>query len=413
MKKIKRKQIILIIALTIVILAVTVLLTFLIINKQKKKENEITKANENSKIEIKVPIVKQSKDKAVNIEEIINKNEQEVITESITKQEMDIEFNTQYRQNSSLAKGKIQTVQEGRDGKQNSIVKSIYKNGELIQEQQISSEITEGSIDKIVEIGTASFSSNYVPIAGDKLEVVPTTMAVRVAPDENAEKLLTLNKGQQVVLKGKQDDWYYIQYNEYLGWAPSDCLQYVDPNAGSDGDENNIQYSKEQLSQNLGFSMLVNQRSNLTLDQFKKILSQDSNDKNNVFSENAEYFYYAEKQYNINGVFLAAIGIHESGWGTSSISLNKKNLFGYQAYDRDPSGNASGFETYAQGIDLVARVLVKYYLNPQGTKIYDGETAVGRYYYGSTISAVNKCYASDKNWANGVYKWMVYLYNKL
>lgn len=37
----------------------------------------------------------------------------------------------------------------------------------------------------------------------------------------------------------------------------------------------------------------------------------------------------------------------------------------------------------------------------------------GTYYKGATVSAVNISYATDKNWANGVYKWMVYLYNKL
>lgn len=413
MKTTRKKIIIITIIMLSIIIAVSVF--FVVFKKKKNNKTEDNLSNKNNylNMEVKVQIVKQDPSKAIDINSIIQKNEQEIITESISKQETDIEFNTQYRQNDSLAKGKIQTLQEGIDGKQNSVIKSVYKNGELISEQQISSEITQGSVDKIVEIGTASYSNNYVPIAGDTLQVTPTTMAVHVKPDENSEKLITLNKNDQVILKGKQDNWYYIKYNEYLGWAPSDCLQYVDPNAGSDGDENNAQFTKEQLSQNLGFSMLVNTRSNLSLEQFKKILSQDSNDKNNVFTQNADYFYYAEKQYNINGVFLAAIAIHESGWGTSSISLNKKNLFGYQAYDRDPSGNASGFETYAQGIDLVARVLVKYYLNPPGTNIYDGEIAVGRYYYGSTISAVNKCYASDKNWANGVYKWMVYLYNKL
>ena len=62
---------------------------------------------------------------------------------------------------------------------------------------------------------------------------------------------------------------------------------------------------------------------------------------------------------------------------------------------------------------MIARVFVKYYLNPKGTPIYGGETAAGTYYEGATLSAVNKRYATDKNWANGVYKWMTYLYNKL
>ena len=137
------------------------------------------------------------------------------------------------------------------------------------------------------------------------------------------------------------------------------------------------------------------------------------NDKNNVFKENAEYFYYAEQQYDVNGIFIAAVAIHESGWGTSSISLSKKNLFGYQAYDRNPYESASSFGTYAEGIDLVARVFAKYYLNPADKSIYGGEKATGTYYKGSTLTAVNTSYASDKNWANAVYNWMIYLYNKL
>ena len=153
--------------------------------------------------------------------------------------------------------------------------------------------------------------------------------------------------------------------------------------------------------------------SGLTLEQFKKILSGNKQDKNKVFEQNAEYFYYIEKQYGINGVFVAAIGIHESGWGTSKIATNKKNLFGYGAYDMSAYSSAYSYKEYAASIDMIARVLVKYYLNPKGTSIYNGEVATGKFYNGKTLSAVNKCYATDKSWQNGVYEWMQYLYNRL
>ena len=328
-----------------------------------------------SSLHVEVPIAKQDISKQINIDEVIERNEKEIVTEKIEKQEADVEFNTQYRDNNSLAKGKIQTLQEGQDGKQNAIIKRAYKQGELISDEQISSEITRASIDKIVEVGTAAFSNNYVPIVGDKLEATSNTLAIRQGPDINSEKLVTINKGTQVILKAKQDDWYYVQYESHMGWADKNSLTYYDPNAGSDGDENNVQYSKEELTSGISFSMLLNKKSGLSLDQYKKIFENDSNDKNGIFKENAQYFYYAEQQYNVNGLFVAAVGIHESGWGTSYIATNKKNLFGYRAYDRDPYGNASTFSTYAEGIDLLARVFVKYYLNPQGTPIYNGETA--------------------------------------
>ena len=124
-------------------------------------------------------------------------------------------------------------------------------------------------------------------------------------------------------------------------------------------------------------------------------------------------FYYIEKEYNINGIFVASIGIHESAWGTSRLAKNKYNLFGYGAYDSNPYNGAYSFSSYSESIDLIARVLVKYYINPAGTKIYDNQVASGKYYNGNTISGVNEKYATDKNWKNGVYKYMEYLYDKI
>ena len=107
-------------------------------------------------------------------------------------------------------------------------------------------------------------------------------------------------------------------------------------------------------------------------------------------------------EYQINGIFLAAIGIHESAWGTSQIAKNKNNLFGYGAYDRDPEGCANEFETYADAINTVASALKTNYLSETGS-----------YYNGTTAEAVNTRYASDEKWSEKVYKYMEYLYNKL
>ena len=162
----------------------------------------------------------------------------------------------------------------------------------------------------------------------------------------------------------------------------------------------------------LNFNMALNKPSGFTLEQFTEALT-DNKDKYNTFKDNAKYFYYIEKQYNINGIFVASVGIHESAWGTSKIARNKYNLFGYGAYDSNPYNGAYKFENYGESIDLISRVLVKYYLNPKGTSIYGGETANGKYYSGNTLTAVNKKYATDKQWANGVYTHMKYLYNKI
>ena len=170
----------------------------------------------------------------------------------------------------------------------------------------------------------------------------------------------------------------------------------------------------ETSSGNNGISkdIELNKPSGFSAEQFKKALTDDK-DKNKIFENNSEYFYYIEEEYNINGMFVAAIGIHESAWGTSRLAKNKYNLFGYGAYDSNPYNGAYSFSSYSESIDLIARVLVKYYINPNGTKIYDGQTASGKYYNGNTISAVNKKYATVTNWGNAVYNYMKYLYEKI
>lgn len=170
--------------------------------------------------------------------------------------------------------------------------------------------------------------------------------------------------------------------------------------------------SESGTSASLSFDMPLNKPSGFTAEQFKSALT-DSKDVNKIFANNAEYFYYIEKEYNINGMFVAALGIHESAWGTSKIAKNKYNLFGYGAYDSNPYNGAYSFSSYSESIDLIARVLVKYYINPAGTTIYDGQVASGKYYNGNTLTGVNKKYATDTNWANAIYKHMQYLYGKL
>ena len=346
----------------------------------------------------------------LDITQIIDENTKTIKKEEIFHEEEDLEYNTTYKTNKDLPKGTIQVIQEGRDGTQQVITKKYYE-GENLVNETIETNITKASLDKIVEIGGASYSSNYKVKVGDTLYVTSSTLAVRVAPENTADKIITIDKNEKVRLLDIQESWYKIKYNSYEGYVPKDCVTYIDPNVG--GYAYSSEKSKAEILAGLSQNMSLNKPSGLSLEQFKKVLSGNSQDKNKIFEQNAEYFYYVEKQYNINGIFVASVGIHESSWASSKISLNKKNLFGYGANDNNPYANAKNFSTYAEGIDLVARVFVKYYINAPGTNIYDGSSASGKYYSGSTLADVNKRYASDKNWHNGVYKWMSYLYNRL
>ena len=356
-----------------------------------------------------------SKAEHVNIDKIMNENLGENGKEEIEKKEVELEYITKYKTNNKLPKGMIQVVQEGRTGTQEVVTKKVYnENNEVTSEEQLSAKVKKASLNKIVEIGGANYTSEYNVKVGDTVYATSDRIAVMLEPNEESQKVATLPQGTEFKVLAIQESWYNVKTNEATGWVKIESTSYINPNEPIDESKNTSKATKSKalLISKLSFEMKLNEPSGLSLEQFKKVLS-DSKDTKKILQNNAQYFYYIEKQYNINGIFVASMAIHESAWGTSKIASEKRNLFGYGAYDSNPYNGAYNFSDYSECIDLIARVLVKYYLNPSGTKIYGGEVAAGTYYKGPNLAGVNTCYASDKGWANKVYNYMQYLYNKL
>lgn len=65
----------------------------------------------------------------IDIENILKENTASKIEEEMVIEEIDLEYTTEYRNNSELPKGTIQVLQEGRDGKQNAVIIKKYENG--------------------------------------------------------------------------------------------------------------------------------------------------------------------------------------------------------------------------------------------------------------------------------------------
>ena len=388
MKLGKRKILIFILLFSICIMSIIIL---------KYSRNNVVYAN-TSDIEI-------SRASSIDIEEIIKKNNK-ISSERIITEEINLEYITQYKNSNELPKGTIQVIQEGRTGKQQITKKiSIDENGEE-KIEELSSITIVSPADKIIEVGTSLSKKSYKISKGSEVYITSDSAEIRAEDNEQSKKITTLFRNTKLKIMEIKNNWGKIFTNNQYGWIKIENVASIYANSDYGSGKNDVTIAT------CNFNMELNKPSGLSLGQFQKVLT-DSNDKNNIFENNAQYFYYIENEYNINGIFVAAIGIHESGWGKSNIAKNKKNLFGYRAYDSSPYSSASTFDTYAEGIDLIARVLVKYYLNPKGTVIYNGEIAVGTYYNGNTISSVNKKYASDSNWANKVYNYMEYLYKKI
>lgn len=248
--------------------------------------------------------VEISKAKQIDIDDIISQNTKQGQKEEYSVEEIDLEYITTYRNNQSLPKETLQVVQEGRNGKQEVTIKRTYQNGELISEEQISSKITKASVNKIVEIGTANYVSQYKAKVGDSLSITSDRLSVRFEPNEQSQKVATLSSKDKVKILEIQGDWYKISSSSIIGYVKAESTRYIDNTEKQEG--NSSSKNKSELLAGLSFEMALNKPSGLSLEQFKKILS-DSKDTNKIFENNAQYFYYIEKQYNINGVFVAAI----------------------------------------------------------------------------------------------------------
>lgn len=344
----------------------------------------------------------------LNMQSIISENaEMDRVKEQVTE-ERDVEFITEYTNNPTLPKSEEIVKQEGAFGKENVTAIKTYENGNFVEEIILEKEKLVDPISKIIDIGTSEFLAKHKVHLGDTMYLV-NTAKLKKTDNDNADEVAEVKQSLDVkLLELPSEEWCKVSFDNIEGYIKTSNLtsSYTTPNII---EKNRIQ----RILIKVNIDMELNRTSGLTLNDYKKIFTGLPNDKNKIFQDNYAAFYNAEKKYNINGIFLASIAIHESNWGTSQIAEEKKNLFGYGSYDTTPYESSFEFADYAEGIETVAKSLVKYYLNPSGTKIYDGETAAAWYYNGPTLKGVNTRYASDSEWNEKVFKYMETLYNRL
>jgi len=100
----------------------------------------------------------------------------------------------------------------------------------------------------------------------------------------------------------------------------------------------------------------------------------------------------------VNPLYILAHIILETGWGESRLFLEKNNLFGFGARDKNPLSRGLSFSSPKECLEKVVRYIAREYLN-EGGKFYAGPNLLG----------MNRHYATDKSWC---FKIMV-LMNKI
>ncbi|MBP3831060.1 MAG: G5 domain-containing protein [Clostridia bacterium] len=314
----------------------------------------------------------------------------------LVNEERDIEFITEKINDNQIPKGEEKIEQKGVLGKKQVKALQQFENDKFISEDIIESVTVKEPVKEIIHVGTSEFLAKFKVHIGEEMFLMEKTDLKKEAND-SSESITTINRYLNFEVLEVSENWTKVKYKENEGYLPNEKLtsETITPKIK---EKNRIARIKDSLKKDMDLT----EPTGLTLSDYKTMLGYNKSDKNSIFADNMEYFYNAEQKYGVNGIFIAAIGIHESGWGTSYLAKEKKNLFGYKAYDRDPINSAQDFESYEDAINTVAQALSKNYLTPSGS-----------FYYGKTMEAVNTKYASDSGWHEKVYSYMEYLYDKL
>jgi beta-N-acetylglucosaminidase len=131
--------------------------------------------------------------------------------------------------------------------------------------------------------------------------------------------------------------------------------------------------------------------SNLTADEYNKMLENtELNGLGNALEK-------AEKEYEVNGLYLMGLACLESGYGKSEFARKRNNLVGWNAVNSNPN-KASYFESKEECILYVAERLKTNYLNENGC-----------YFNGYSARAIDVKYCTDKKHADKI----IQIINKL
>lgn len=113
----------------------------------------------------------------------------------------------------------------------------------------------------------------------------------------------------------------------------------------------------------------------LSPNQIAKIIEKHFSKSTVIKPSDASGIYDAQQKTGMSALAILGIGALESGYGTSAIAKQKNNLWGWNATNVNPGGNATTFAPIAQGAyDFATKYLKTYYNNYGAKSIYAAGT---------------------------------------
>jgi beta-N-acetylglucosaminidase len=224
---------------------------------------------------------------------------------------------------------------------------------------------------------------------------------LRTIPDPSSTIVTTIPNAKIVIATYKvSNGWYKVKYGNIMGYVSGSYIQQV-----KTGDPLTNRYSYQFVD--------LRSKSPVTAKQINDYIANyvKTKGKISVLTGKGQTFIDAGNKYGVNALYLAAHAIHESAYGTSTISLGKYNLFGFGAYDASPFIASYRFSSVDLCIDYIAREIKSTYLNPNNWK-YNGAYLgfstkdMNNKRLDTNSEGMNFYYASDPNWGMAIAQHM-------
>lgn len=205
------------------------------------------------------------------------------------------------------------------------------------------------------------------------------------------------------------NDMYKVTDGSRTGYVSADSLNQV--------------RTGDPIMNRTGYQFIdLRTQSKVTAAQIDQYISSYVTPKNkmSVLTGKGKVFIATGNAYGVNPLYLAAHAIHESGYGTSDISLGKNNLFGFGSYDAAPFIASYRFNSVDACIEYIAKQLKATYLNPADWRYqkfaYLGFSTIdmNKKRIDNNSEGMNFYYASDPEWGKKIAAHMerIYPYNQ-
>lgn len=170
-------------------------------------------------------------------------------------------------------------------------------------------------------------------------------------------------------------------------------------NASGVNTNDKVNFNPNIDSKGLASLDVITELPKLSTSQIEAIITQHFGKSTVIKPIDAQGIFDAQQKTGMSALAILGIGALESGYGTSNIAKKKNNIWGWNATNSNPAGNAKTFPQMSEGAYEFANSYINTYYNGYGAKsIYSagtGNNPSGKGYAYNDNGTISSSWASD------------------